>query len=145
MQQGIGFDDPGNPFQPSLLLMNLFFKGGGGGCRALLTANNSEVCRHLLTVSASPSPDLTASHHQEGEGGLSPGSDHPEHTTQRWAQGSYLLSPLHFPTTEEFQNSLSLSQYHKSLSSQIACFFLRYLPVSYHHNNSVPRNLFFFI
>lgn len=30
MQQGIGFDDPGNPFQTSLLLMNLFFKGGGG-------------------------------------------------------------------------------------------------------------------
>lgn len=28
MQRGIGFDDPGNPFQSSLLLMNLFSKGG---------------------------------------------------------------------------------------------------------------------
>lgn len=44
MQQGIGFDDPGNPFQPSLLLMNLFFKGEEGRCSALLMAN-SEECK----------------------------------------------------------------------------------------------------
>lgn len=50
MQQGIGFDDPGNPFQTSLLLMNLFFKGGGGGWSALLMANNSEAWRYQLMV-----------------------------------------------------------------------------------------------
>lgn len=55
-------------------------------------ANNSEVCRHLLMVSASPSPDLTASHHQEGEAGLSPGSAHPEHTTQRWILSASLFA-----------------------------------------------------
>jgi len=142
MQQGIGFDDPGNPFHPSLLLMNLFFKSGGR-CSTLVMVNNSKVCRYLLMVSGSPSPYLTSSHHQEGGAGLSPGSPHPEHAKKRWAQGCYLLLSLHFPAIEDFQNSLSLNQYHKCLSSQGRYIFLMYLPVSQHHNDGIPCNLFF--
>lgn len=108
-------------------------------------ANNGEACRDLLVARGSASLDLTTSHHQEGGAGLSPGSAHSEQTKQRWVQGSYLLLSLHFPATEDFQNSLSLKQYRKCLSSQILCEFLKYLPVFQHHNNSVPLQTFFHV
>lgn len=116
MQQGIGFDDPGNPFQTSLLLMNLFFKGGGG-MECSTDGKQQWSVEIPADGSGSLSPDLTTSHHQEGGAGVSPGSAHPEHTKQRWAQGSYLLPFSHFPPTEDFQNSLSLNEYHRRLSS----------------------------
>lgn len=108
-------------------------------------ADNGEACQYLLMASGSASLHLTASHHQEGGAGLSPGSAHSEQTKQRWVQGSYLLLSLHFPATEDFQNSLSLNQHCKCLSSQILCESLKYLPVLQHHNGCVPLQTFFHV